>query len=154
VLARFLTPQRYVERETIFCKDDPPTGFFFVESGSVWLLNDDLTEPLYLTAGDIFGHEATTYRHPHLYTAQAAEESVVWLLSPADYEKLEHVYPSVKFTFTGNLVNRLGEDFELAVEVLAAECDALQIVAGSNHPLVKNLERAQRTLLWAKHCRL
>ena len=98
-----------------------------MESGSVWLLNDDLTEPLYLTAGDIFGHEATTYRHPHFYTAQAGDDTVVWLLSPADYEKLEHVYPSVKFTFTSNLVNRLGEDFEQAAEVLSAECEALQI---------------------------
>lgn len=154
VLARFLTPQQYVERETIYCKDDPPTGFFFVESGSVWLLNDDLTEPLYLTAGNIFGHEATTYGHPHLYTAQAAQDTVVWLLSPADYEKLEHIYPSVKFTFTGNLVNSLAEDFELAVEVLSAEREALQIVCGNYHPLVKNLERVQRTLLWARHHRL
>lgn len=154
VLARFLTPQRYLERETIYCKDDPPTGFFFVESGAVWLLNDDLTEPLYLTAGDIFGHEATTYGHPHLYTAQAAADTVIWLLSPADYEKLEHIYPSVKFTFTSNLVNCLGEDFELAAEVLAAEGEALQIACGSNHPLVKNIERVRRTLLWARYHRI
>lgn len=154
VLARFLTPQRYMERETIFCKDDPPTGFFFVESGSVWLLNDDLTEPLQLTAGDIFGHEATTYRHPHLYTAQAAEDTVVWLLSPADYEKLEHIYPSVKSTFSSNLINRLGEDFELAAEVLAAECEALSIVCGGSHPLVENLKRVRRTILWAQGYRL
>ncbi len=154
VLSRFLTPQRYVEHETIFCRDDPPTGFFFIETGSVGLFNDELTEPLRLTAGDAFGLEATAYGHLHLYTAQATTDTVVWLLSPADYEKLEHIYPSVKSTFTSTLVNRLSEDFDLAADILAAECDALEIACGPEHPLLKNLEKVRRTILWAKQHRI
>jgi len=152
VLARYLSPHRCLPQEIIYRAGDPPTGIFIIERGSVLLSNGpDDEECVELVAGDTFGEQAVLYETPHDFTAQATSEMILWLLSPADFAALAAVSPSTAATLSHNLFTILNEAVVLATRVIEAEINALRIVAGEQHPLLRKLRHARRTLTWVKN---
>ncbi|MCB0211467.1 MAG: cyclic nucleotide-binding domain-containing protein [Anaerolineae bacterium] len=119
IVARYLTPQRYSANQTIFRSGDRPTGLYIIESGAVRLLgdrDDDYTE---LIVDDTFGEMASLSGKPHSNTAQAANDVVLWQLSPADLSALTETSPSIKSNLTRNLRSRLStSDQSYAMAVL------------------------------------
>jgi CRP-like cAMP-binding protein len=100
-----LSPERYASNEAIFRSGDAPSGIYFIETGSVRLIgDDDYTE---LGPGDSFGEMAVVSGKPHPNTAQAANEAVVWQLSPSDFTRLTETYPSIRTTLGRTLRSRL-----------------------------------------------
>ncbi|MCB9106750.1 MAG: cyclic nucleotide-binding domain-containing protein [Anaerolineales bacterium] len=107
LVARYLTPQRYSANQTIFRSGDRPTGLFIIERGAVRLLGDHDDDYTELIVDDTFGEMAAVSGKPHSNTAQAANEVIVWQLSPADLITLTEISPSVKTNLTRNLRSRL-----------------------------------------------
>jgi CRP-like cAMP-binding protein len=150
VLTRYLTPQRYFPNETIFSVNDPPTGIFFVQRGQVWLMDQFNEINITLSAGDTFGERSVIYSRPHFYTARASKDTIVWLLSPADFSRLGARYPSVAATIEHNVTTAVADDLSMAMSVITAEVDALRSITGTNHPLLKNMETVRRSLSWIR----
>ena len=154
ILARQLTPFRYMPRDTIYRGGDPATGIFFVQSGTVWLLSDVDEDHLVIGPGDTFGEKTVIYGIPHTYTAQAATEVTVWLLSPADYNALAHSYPSITATLSQKLQTSVTDELNVVSEVLDSEINALSVACGREHRLIKQLSQVRRTLNWVKTSQL
>jgi CRP-like cAMP-binding protein len=149
VIARHLSPHRYMPRETIYHSGDLPTGLFFIERGQVWLLGDDHN---YIERGpeQIFGERAVISGNPHAYTAQASTEVILWQLSPADYAILADNHPSIKSALNQNLHASLTEALAIASLIVDNEITALQVASGSESNLVKKLQQVTQTLAWLK----
>ena len=86
LIAQYLAPQRYYPSEAIYRSGDRPTGLFLIERGAVRLLGDDDQEYSELSYGEAFGEMAVISAKPHANTAQAANEVIVWRLSPDDFK--------------------------------------------------------------------
>lgn len=107
LLAQYLSPQRYFTNEVIYRSGDLPTGLYIIEQGAVRLLGDDDDDYTELTAGEAFGEMAVVSGKPHSNTAQAANQVIVWQLSPADFAALTRTNPSIKSNLIRNLRARL-----------------------------------------------
>ncbi|MCG3206690.1 MAG: hypothetical protein FOGNACKC_00289 [Anaerolineae bacterium] len=151
ILARYLTPYRCMPQEIIYRVGDPPTGIFVVDRGTVLLINETDQEFTELTTGDTFGEQSVIYGVPHAFSAQAMTEVVLWLLSPADFAALAGVSPSITATLSHNLFTSLTEALQIAVHVIDSEIDALSLVAGRQHSLVRKLYRVRQSLAWVKN---
>jgi CRP-like cAMP-binding protein len=120
VLAQHLSPQRYAANNAIYRSGDKPTGIFFIEKGTVRLLgetDDDYTE---LGPGEAFGEMAVIANKPHSNTAQAADQVILWQLSPTDFVALAQTNPSIKTRLGRNLRAALTlSDQEYATSVLS-----------------------------------
>lgn len=119
LVAQHLSPRRVAANETIYRSGDQPTGLYLLERGAVRLLGDHDDDYTELTSGDAFGEMAAISGKPHHDTAQAATDSIVWQLSPADLAALTGTSPSIKSNLSRNLRARLsGSDQSYAVAVL------------------------------------
>lgn len=119
LVAQHLSPRRIAANETIYRSGDQPTGLYLLERGAVRLLGDHDDDYTELTSGDAFGEMAAISGKPHHDTAQAATDSIVWQLSPADLAALTGTSPSIKSNLSRNLRARLsGSDQSYAVAVL------------------------------------
>lgn len=146
-ITRYLSPQRYAPRETIYRYGDPPAGIFFIEQGRV-LLHDQADVPIERIPGQTFGERAVISRQPHADTAQAASEVTVWQLSPADLAGLTAAYPSIKITLRRNLQASLADSLKLASQIIENEISALGLVSGQESSLVQKLHQVRYTLGW------
>lgn len=151
ILARFLSPVRCMPQEIIYHTADPPTGIFLIEQGTVLLRNRNDGYCARLEPGRTFGERAVVFGTPHTYTARAETELILWLLSPADFAALASVSPSTTATISHNLYTALTEAIQVAVQIMDNEINALNIVAGEKHPLIRKLHQVRRTLLWIKN---
>lgn len=118
VVARYLTPQRYSANQTIFRSGDRPTGLYIIENGAIRLLGDNDDDYTELIVDDTFGEMASVSGKPHANTAQAANDVILWQLSPADLSTLTETSPSIKTNLTRNLRARLSasdQSYALAV---------------------------------------
>ncbi len=151
ILAQYLTPYRCMPQEIIYRAGDPPTGIFVVDRGTVLLINETDQESTELATGDTFGEQAVIYGVPHAFSAQAMTEVILWLLSPADFAALAGVSPSITATLSHNLFTSLAEALQIAVHVIDSEIEALSLVAGRQHSLVRKLYRVRQALTWVKN---
>jgi CRP-like cAMP-binding protein len=103
-----------------------------------------------LAVGQVFGERSVVYARPHFYTAEAAEDTIVWLLSPADFANLGARYPSLAGTIEHNVITAVADDLAVATSVISAEVDALRDIAGADHPLLENMETVRRSLNWVR----
>gem|GEM_PF-520942 len=107
LVAQYLSPQRYASGEAIYRSGDHPTGLFFIEQGSIRLLGDTDDDYTELGSGEAFGEMAVVSGKAHANTAQAANEVILWQLSPADFSALTKTFPSIKTNLIRNLRARL-----------------------------------------------
>jgi len=149
-LAKYLAPHRFSPRETIYRSDDPPTGIFLIEQGKIWLLSDT-DEQIDLLPGDLFGEKAVIAGKPHANTAQAATDVILWQLSPADFTRLASAHASIKTCFDQNLSARLTEALSIASMIVDGEIDAMHMVCGDQHSLIRKLHQVNHILTWLKN---
>lgn len=116
-LIKRLVPQRCVPSEVIFRSGDAPSGIYFIETGSVHLIDEgDFSE---LGPGNTFGEMAVLSGKPHPNTAQAATEATIWQFSPSDFVRLADTYPGIRTTLGRSLRSRLSAaDVVQAVSIL------------------------------------
>lgn len=107
VIAKYLTPQSFSPSETIYRSGESPVGLFLVETGAIRLLGDTEEDYTELMAGEAFGEMAVISGKSHSNTAQAASETILWQLTPADFASLTETYPSIKTTLSRNLRSSL-----------------------------------------------
>ncbi|MFN8459566.1 MAG: cyclic nucleotide-binding domain-containing protein, partial [Anaerolineae bacterium] len=107
LIAQYLTPQRYYAGESIYRSGDSPTGFFFIEDGTVRLLGESDNDFTELSVGEAFGEMAVLANKPHSNTAQAASEAILWQLSPTDFASLTAAHPAIKTNLSRNLRSNL-----------------------------------------------
>lgn len=153
MIARHLSPHRYLPRETICRSGDPPTGLFFIEQGTVWRLSDR-DHWVELGPQQSFGEEAVISGKPHAYTVQAETEVILWQLSLADFMALVESWPSIRQALSRNLYASLNNALSIACLVVENEIGALQLAGGSQHSLVKKLQQVSDVLAWLKDSRL
>ena len=119
LIAERLSPQRYNSNEAIYRSGDLPTGLYFIEKGTVRLMGDSDEDYAEVMRGDVFGEMSVISAKPHSNTAQAAIETIVWQLSPADFTSLTDNYPSIKSSLSRNLRASLSQaDQAYAITVL------------------------------------
>ncbi len=119
LIAQQLTPHRYFPNEAIYRSGEPPTGMFFIDRGTVRLLGDSDEDYAELGKGELFGEMAVISDKPHNNTAQAATETILWQLSPADFAALSASHPSIKTNLSHNLrANLTATDRSHAVTIL------------------------------------
>lgn len=155
VLARHISPQRYLPRETIFRSGQPPTGMFLIERGTVWLIDETGDGHTALLPGDTFGEKSVVYGRPHLFTAQTGEQDVVlWVLSPADFAAIGARHPSVAAAISHNVFTTLSNSLTVACGVIDSEIEALALAAGPHNRVVRHLRRVRHTLAWIRNNQL
>lgn len=119
LMARHLSPRRYFAGEAIYRSGDQPTGLFFIENGLVRLLGDTDADYTELAEGEAFGEMAVLSNKPHSNTAQAANEVILWQLSPTDFASLTEANPSIKSNLSRNLRSSLNAaDQAYAITIL------------------------------------
>lgn len=149
IVARHLSPHRYMSRETIYRAGDPSTGVFFIEKGMVWLLSD-ADNHIELGPGQTFGEQAVVSGKFHAYTTQAATEVVLWQLSAADFVILADAFPSIKRILSQQLYASLNEALTIASSIVNSEITALQVAGGDDSNMVKRLRQVNDMLAWIK----
>lgn len=149
-LTQKLTPQRYLPGEILFRSQDPPTGIFLIQRGKIALQDQSGRMQAELSPGSTLGERAVVYNQSHLYTAEAATEATVWLLSPADFFELSETQPDLGSTIQQNVTAAVAEDLAAAARIVGAKIDSLRVVGGSHHPMLKQLENVQHTLSWCR----
>lgn len=151
ILAQYLTPYRCLPHDIIYRTGDPPTGIFFIERGTVLLCSETEDEYTELSAGDTFGEQAVIYSVPHAFTVEAMSEVTLWLLSPADFVALAGASPSTAATLSHNLYMSLAQAVQTAQQIIDNEIRALELAAGQQHSLVRELRQVRRALTWIKN---
>ena len=151
IVARHLSPHRYLPRETIYRAGDAANGIFFIERGQIWLHSDTDDDYVALGPGNTCGEKALIYRKPHSTTAQAGSEAILWLLSPADFNAIDNAAPSVAATIRHNLFTKLDNALSVLKKVLDSEIAATEIVTGNQSPLIEGLLQVRQTLTWVKN---
>jgi CRP-like cAMP-binding protein len=119
LIASRLVAQVFEPDQAIFRSDDSPAGIFLIEEGLVRLIGDvdeDYTE---LGSGEILGEMATLSGKNHAQTAQTAQETVVWRLSPEDFNEIAQSHPEIRAALSQTVTARLSKaDQAHAAEVL------------------------------------
>ena len=119
LIAHRLAPQRFEAGDAIYRSGDMPTGLYFVDQGVVRLLGDTDDDFAEVRVGEIFGEMSVISGKPHAKTAQAAEQVIVWQLSPADFTRLTESQPAIKANLSRNLRASLSlADQTYAINVL------------------------------------
>ncbi len=117
-----LSPREYGQSSFIFQSGQAPEAMFIIEAGKVRLapaMLDEGEDFVELGKGDAFGEMALLTAKPYNAVAQAATDTIVWILNLDDFEHLIVQYPSIKLTLSRMLRAHLGsEDQALAVEHL------------------------------------
>ncbi|HEX9926023.1 MAG TPA: cyclic nucleotide-binding domain-containing protein [Anaerolineae bacterium] len=103
LIAKRLSPHRYVANEAIYRSGDSPTGLYFIVEGTVRVLGETDEEYTELGYGEAFGEMAVISGKPHSNTAQAASELILWQLSPTDFDSLAKTNPTIKTNLSRNL---------------------------------------------------
>jgi len=121
-VARRLMPLDKKDGEIIVQAGQSPEGLFIVESGRVHLLSSeeggDFAE---LGPGETFGEMAMLTGKPHTRTAQAASDTMLWVLPPAEFETLTDERPEIRLALSKAIREPLmGEDVERAMERLTS----------------------------------
>ncbi|MFQ5612956.1 MAG: cyclic nucleotide-binding domain-containing protein [Anaerolineae bacterium] len=118
-IAARLVPRRFEANEAIFRSGEEATGLFLVEDGGVRIIGDAENDYTELLAGEVFGEMSVLTGKAHPNTAQAAEETIAWQLSPADFAHVADEYPSIRTTLSQNLRARLSAADQVeAVDIL------------------------------------
>lgn len=118
-IAARLVPHQFAPGEAIFRSGDEAMGLFLIEQGTVRIIGDAEQDYTELDAGEVFGEMSVLAGKPHPNTAQAAEETITWQLSPADFNHVADEYPSIRASLSRNLRARLSAADQVeAVDVL------------------------------------
>jgi len=142
-IARRLVPLEKKRGELIVESGQPPEALFLIESGRVHLHSSeeggDFAE---LGEGETFGEMALLTGKPHVRTAQAATDVVLWALPAAEFEPLTADYPEVRLALSQSLHGPLlAQDMGRAIERLAT----MPLFAGLSEEVLWAV--AQRLLL-------
>jgi CRP-like cAMP-binding protein len=117
-IASYLRARRFAPGDIVFGAGDEPNGLYLIEDGLIRLITPEpdgnFSE---LREGDAFGEMTVLSGKRYTATARAAEESVLWQLTPADFEELTARHPSIRQT----LSRVLREWLSLEDQVVAQE---------------------------------
>lgn len=99
MIAAVMTEKAYARNELIFLEDDPAEGMFIIRQGRVKVSKssaDGREQILHiLKEGDIFAEVVLFDRGVYPATAEAVEETRVWLLRNGDMEVLLQSHPKL-----------------------------------------------------------
>ncbi|MFQ5578692.1 MAG: cyclic nucleotide-binding domain-containing protein, partial [Anaerolineae bacterium] len=119
LIAEKLVAREYEANQAIYRSSDAATGLYLIQEGVVRLIgesDDDYTE---LGDGDIFGEMALLSGKPHADTAQTAQTSVIWHLSPSDFVEIAQAQPGIRANLSRTITARLSQaDRAYAAEIL------------------------------------
>lgn len=116
-LAARLVPREMKEGEFVVEAGQEPQGLYVLESGQIHLLSSeeggDFSE---LGPGESFGEMAVLTGKPHVRSAKAATDVVLWCLPAAEFEALGDERPEIRLALSRSLREPLrSEDQDLAV---------------------------------------
>ncbi len=118
-IAARLVAKEYPANHAIFRDGETASGMYLIESGTVRLIgetDDDYSE---LGAGTVFGEMAVLAGKPHPETAQTAQPTTVWHLSPEDFAEIATAHPDIKATLSRTITARLShKEQQAAVDIL------------------------------------
>ncbi len=142
-IARRLVPLEKKQGEFIVESGQSPEALFIIESGRVHLHGSeeggDFAE---LTEGETFGEMALLTGKPHVRSAQAASDVVLWALPVTEFGPLTEEYPEVRLALSKSIHGPLlSQDMSRAVERLTA----MPLFAGLSEEVLWAV--AQRLLL-------
>ncbi len=142
-IARRLVPLEKKQGEMIVESGQPPEALFIIESGQVHLHGSeeggDFAE---LSEGETFGEMALLTGKPHVRSAQAATDVVLWALPAAEFGPLTGEYPEVRLALSKSIHGPLlSQDMSRAVERLVT----MPLFAGLSEEVLWAV--AQRLLL-------
>ena len=119
LIARHLTAKEYKSGEAIFRNNTPASGLYLVESGLVRLMGDSDDDYNELGEGEIFGEMSLISGKAHADTAQAAQSTVVWQLTPEDFSAIAQSNPDIKASLSRSITARLSQSEQSrAIEIL------------------------------------
>jgi CRP-like cAMP-binding protein len=119
-----LQPHEVKAGDLIFQVGDPGEALYMLESGQIQVLTElepsevDFVE---LSEGAVFGEMPLLSGKPQGQTARAASDTLLWVLSKADFEEVCAAHPAIRRALSSELRARLSpEDRALAVPRLQA----------------------------------
>ena len=113
ILSESLQEKSFQMNSFVFKEGDPGNGFYFIRSGKIKISKQVVPEGkksaqehllTVLTAGSLFGEMALVDGAPRSADAIAEEDSVLYYMSQAAYEKLEKDSPSTALRIQDLLV--------------------------------------------------
>lgn len=120
LIAGKLVAIEYGSGQAIYRSNDPVTGLYLIEEGSVRLIGDTDNDYTELNEGEAFGEMAVLTGKNHADTAQAAQKTVLWQLSPADFAQIAQTNPKIRATLSQTITARLNQaDQAHAISVLS-----------------------------------
>lgn len=121
--------RKYKEGEFIFYQNDPGTGMYFIEDGSVQLSvqgNNEDEEILFqktLTAPSVFGTMSIGYDIRRLTTAQCLSDCILLGFFKPDFETLKKRHPETAVKFLEAVSTRAMKQLEQSMRRLSELTD-------------------------------
>lgn len=109
LIAGRMTALRVDAGQAIYRSNDPAGGLYLIESGSVRLLGETDADYTELGAGEVFGEMAVLAGKNHSDTAQAAQKTMLWQLSPAGFDEVARLSPEIRATLSRTVTARLNQ---------------------------------------------
>ncbi len=142
-MARRLRPRKLAPGKTLYQVGEPSQGLFLVESGSLTLLPDQAApeaDTRQVGPGGILGILSLLTSKPYARTAQAQEETLVWNLSPDDFNQISAQHPSLRRILGRRIQGRLSPaDQTQAVIRLAKTAIFADLPAQTLHAIAQRL---------------
>jgi CRP-like cAMP-binding protein len=121
-LARCMRPQYLQAGEILYRASATPDGLFLVESGEVRLRSTGgRGESTNVRAGQLMGVQALLTNRLYRHDATAVEESLIWQLSPADFQTVNRAYPGLRRNLGRTISARLDPSEQLGAVVRLAQ---------------------------------
>ncbi len=142
-MARRLRPRQLAPGEALYRTGEPSQGLFLVESGSLTLLPDGSgpeADARQVGPGEILGVLSLLTSKPYARTAQAQDETLVWNLSPEDFNQISAQHPSLRRILGRRIQGRLSPaDQTQAVIRLAKTAIFADLPAQTLHAIAQRL---------------
>lgn len=142
-LARRMRPQHLQAGELLYRANATPDGLFLVESGEVRLrASSGGGESSNVRDGQLLGVQALLTNRLYRHDATATKETLIWQLSPADFQTVNRTYPGLRRSLGRTISARLDTSEQLGAVVRLAQMplfskvdpQALQAIAGNLVP--------------------
>ncbi len=121
-LARRMHPEHLQAGELLFRANSTPDGLFLVESGELSLRPvGGVADATVVRPGQLLGVQSLLTNRPYRHDAAANQPSLVWLLSPADFQAVNRAHPSLRRNLGRTINARLDQNEQLKAVVRLAQ---------------------------------
>ena len=121
-LAQRMHPEHLQAGEILFRANSTPDGLFLVEFGEFSLRPvGGVADATIVRSGQLMGVQSLLTNRPYRHDAAANQPSLVWMLSPSDFQTVNRAHPALRRSLGRTINARLDQNEQLKAVVRLAQ---------------------------------